>query len=117
MAVVVVASLSSLVIQMSDAPQTLQSRLIQVKTLVEIARLIACMPQLQNAEIEAILRNALKEAEALRVALQGLVVENDGSPCRKWAKAFSGIVKEKRVDGFLQRLEVEKSTHALYYED
>ena len=78
-------------------PKTLQSRLIQVQTV----------------EVEAILRSCLKEAEGLRDTLQGLVVQKDGWLAKKWIKVVSGVVMEKKIAGFLQRLEVEKSALTL----
>ncbi len=93
--VAVATSLSSLFVQVRDAPKAVESRLLQVQTLVEIARLVACM------------------AEGLRDVLQGLVVEKDGSSCKKWAKAVGGVIMEKKIVGFLQRLEVDKSALTL----
>src|SRR5450432_3485240 len=79
----VVTSLTSLFNQICDAPKIIQTRLLQVQTLVEISRLVASMPQLQTAEVEAILQSCLKDAEALKDVLQGLVVEKDGSAIKK----------------------------------
>jgi hypothetical protein len=47
----IVTSLTGLFNQTRDAPKLLQTRLVQVQTLVGISRLIANMPQLQTVEV------------------------------------------------------------------
>lgn len=111
--IAVVTTLSNFFVQIRDAPEVLQSRLLQIQTLIEISRLVACMPQLQTAEIETTLRNCLKEAKTLKDVLQGLAVEKDGSRIKKWLKIVSGLPAEKRILGLLQSLEVEKSALSL----
>jgi hypothetical protein len=109
----IVTSLTSLFNQIRDTPQLIQTRLMQVQTLVEISRLIASMPQLQTAEVDAILQSCSKDAGALKDILQGLVVEKDGSSIKKWAKAVGGVVMEKKIVRLLHSLEVGKSALSL----
>ncbi len=78
----IVTSLTSLFSQIRNAPKTVQTRLVQVQTRAEISRLIASMPQLQTAEVGAILQSCSEDAEALRDILQRLSVEKEGSSIR-----------------------------------
>jgi hypothetical protein len=109
----IVASLTVLFNQIRDAPKLLQTRLVQVQTLIEISRLIASMPQLQTAEVEAILQSCWRDAGELKDVLQGLVIEKGGSSIKKWTKAVGGVVMEKRIIGLLHNLEVGKSALTL----
>ena len=109
----IVTSLTSLFNQIRDAPKLVQTRLVQVQTLAEISRLIASMPQLQTAEVEAILMSCSKDAVALKDVLEGLVVEKDGSSIKKWAKSVGGVVMERKIVGLLHSLEVGKSALVL----
>jgi uncharacterized membrane-anchored protein len=109
----VVTSLTRLFNQIRDAPKLLQTRLVQVQTLVEISRLIASMPQLQTAEVDGILQSCSRDAGELKDVLQNLVLEKGVYLIKKWAKAVGGIVMEKRIIGLLHNLEVEKSALAL----
>lgn len=109
----IVTSLTSLFNQIRDAPKVVQTRLVQVQTLVEISRLIASMPQLQTAEVEAILQSCSRDAGALKDILQSLAVEKDGSSLKKWTKAVGGVVMEKKIVGLLHSLEVGKSALSL----
>jgi hypothetical protein len=99
----IVASLTVLFNQIRDAPKLLQARLVQVQTLIEISRLIASMPQLQTAEVEALLKHVL----------QSLVIEQGGSSIKKWIRAVGGAVMGKRIIGLLHNLEVGKSALTL----
>jgi hypothetical protein len=109
----IVTSLSSLFIQIHDMPKTLQSRILQVQTLVEIARLVASMPQLQTLQVEEILKSCLREAEVLRKVLQELAVGENGPLLKKWVKGLGGVVMERKFVRLLQTLEVEKSALVL----
>lgn len=109
----IVTSLTSLFNQIRDAPKLVQTRLVQVQTLAEISRLIASMPQLQTAEVEAILESCSKDAVALKDVLEGLVVEKEGSSIKKWTKAVGGVMMEKKIVGLLTSLEVGKSALTL----
>ena len=93
----IVTSLTSLFNQIRDAPKLVQTRLVQVQTLAEISRLIASMPQLQTAGVEAILMSCSKDAVALKDVLEGLVVEKEGSSIKKWAKSVGGVVLLERI--------------------
>lgn len=109
----IVTSFTSLFNRIRDAPKIVQTRLVQVQTLAEISRLIASMPQLQTAEVCAILQGCSTDAEALKDVLQGLVVEKDGPSIKKWTKAVGGVVVEKKIVGLLHSLEVGKSALTL----
>lgn len=109
----IVASLTMLFNQIRDAPKLLQTRLAQVQTLIEISRLIASMPQLQTAEVEAILQSCSSDARELKDVLQSLVHEEGGSSIRKWTRAVGGVIMEKRIIGHLHNLEVGKSALTL----
>jgi hypothetical protein len=109
----IVASLTVLFNQIRDAPKLLQARLVQVQTLIEISRLIASMPQLQTAEVEAILQSCSRDAGELKDVLQSLVIEQGGSSIKKWIRAVGGAVMEKRIIGLLHNLEVGKSALTL----
>jgi hypothetical protein len=109
----IVTSFTSLFNRIRDAPKIVQTRLVQVQTLAEISRLIASMPQLQTAEVGAILQGCSTDAEALKDVLQGLVVEKDGPSIKKWTKAAGGVVVEKKIVGLLHSLEVGKSALTL----
>jgi len=99
--------------QIRDAPKLLQTRLVQVQTLIEISRLIASMPQLQTAEVEAILQSCSRDAGELKDVLQSLVIEQGGSSIKKWMRAVGGAVMEKRIIRHLHNLEVGKSALTL----
>jgi hypothetical protein len=109
----IVTSLTSLFNQIRDAPKVIQTRLLQVQTLFEISRLIAKTSQLQTPEIESVLQSCVKDGDALRDLLQGLVVEKDGPKIKKWAYAIGGSIMEKKIIGLLQSLEVGKTSLTL----
>lgn len=109
----VATSLTNLFSQIRDAPKILQTRLLQVQTLVELSRLIASMPQLQMAEVDGILQSCVRDAADLEGVLQGLVVEKDGFCIKKWTKVLGSVVMEKKIVGLLHNLEVGKSALSL----
>jgi hypothetical protein len=109
----IVTTWSSLFLQLRDIPNTVQNRILQVKTLGDIARLIGSKSHLQTEEVNVVLDRCLKAAGALRDVLQGLFVEGDGPAVKRWAKSVGGLVMERKVLELMQNLEREKTALVL----
>jgi hypothetical protein len=109
----IVTTWSSLFLQLRDIPNTVQNRILQVKTLGDIARLIGSKSHLQTEELKVVLDRCLKAAGALRDVLQGLFVEGDGPAVKRWAKSVGGLVMERKVLELMQNLEREKTALVL----
>lgn len=109
----IVTALTKLLHQINDAPKIARTRLLQVRTLVEISKLIEKSPQLQTTEVHTILQNCSRDAKALSELLQGLVLDNNASRIKKWARALGGVVNEDKIMALLGSLEVEKTSLAL----
>jgi len=109
----IVTSLISLFQSIRDAPVTIQARLAQVQTLIEILTLIQSQPQLQTSEIDNILRTCVREGEELRDLLEGFLIHTNGSRIRRWANAIGGLAMEERIIDQLQRLERGKTSLTL----
>lgn len=100
-------------LQVQDTPKTIQTRVLQVQSLIEVARLISCKPQLQTAEIGSILDNCLPRANGLNEIIQGLLVDKKGSTIKKWTKSVEGAVVERKLLGLMQELEIDKTALVL----
>lgn len=109
----IVTSLASLINQLRDAPELAKTRLLQLRTLVDVSTLIEKSPQLQTTEIHAILQNCSKDAKELNDLLSKLVLEKDGSRIKKWAKAIGGVVNENKIMRLLAILEMGKASLTL----
>lgn len=106
-------AITRFLLQVQDAPKTLQTRVLQVQSLIDVANLISSKPQLHTAEINTILENCLLRANALRESIQGLIVDKKGSAIKRWSKAVEGAVVEKKILGLIQELEIDKSALVL----
>jgi hypothetical protein len=106
---VIVTTWSSLFLQIRDTPNIVQNRILQVKSLIDIARLIASKYHLQTEEVKIVLGRCLEKAGELRDVLQGLFVEEDGSAVKRWAKSVGGLVMERKILALMKNLEREKT--------
>jgi hypothetical protein len=106
---VIVTTWSSLFLQIRDTPNIVQNRILQVKSLIDIARLIASKYHLQTKEVKIVLGRCLEKADELRDVLQGLFVEEDGSAVKRWAKSVGGLVMERKILALMKNLEREKT--------
>lgn len=106
-------AITRFLLQVQDAPKTIQTRTEQVQSLVNVANLISSNPPLQTAEIKSILDNCLLRANALKEIIQGLLVDKKGSAIKRWSKAVEGAIVEKKILGLIQELEIDKSALVL----
>jgi len=95
-----------------DAPVTIQARLVQVQSLVEILALIKKSVATPDVGDRHYSEDRVKEGEELRDLLEGFAVHTNGSRIKKWAHAIGGLVEEKII-GKLLRLEAGKSSLTL----
>lgn len=103
--------MTSLFNQVRNIPKIAQNCLQQLRTLIDISRLIEKFSQLQIAEVDEILRNCSKDAEQLKELLQGL--KKGKSRIKTWIKAVGGVMNETKTIGLFGSLEVEKSSLTL----
>lgn len=107
----ILTSMTSLFNQVRDTPKIAQNRLQQLRTLIDISRLIEKSPQLQTAEVDAILQTCSKDAEELEKLLRGL--EQGKSRIKTWIKAIGGVMNETKIIGLLGSLESGKTSLTL----
>src|SRR2546421_3656951 len=103
---------SDLYTKVRDAPESIRQQSVQVKQLIDIARLIKHNPPLQTALVESILRNCVGEAEKLQEILGKISTAAGDGRVRKLWKALDGVTKEKKILTLFASLEREKSSLA-----
>jgi hypothetical protein len=104
----ILTSMTSLFNQVRDTPIVAQNRLQLLRSLLDISMLIARSPQLQTAEVNALLQHCAKDADELQELLQGL--EKRDSRIKTWFKAVGGLMNESRIVRLLGSLESGKSS-------
>jgi hypothetical protein len=108
--------ISDLYAKVRDAPESIRKQSVQVKQLIDIARLIKHNPPLQTALVESILRNCVGEAEKLQEILGKISTAAGDARVKKLWKALDGVTKEKKILTLFAKLEREKSSLALCIE-
>jgi hypothetical protein len=105
--------ISSLYSKVRDVPESIRKQSVQVKQLIDIARLIENNPPLQTELVRSILCNCIDKAKELQEILANIsTTAGDGKVKKLWV-ALDGVAKEKGILALFADLEREKSSLAL----
>jgi hypothetical protein len=114
--IMVVGAISTLYSKIRDVPESIGQQCVQIKQLVDIAKLIKTNPALQTDLVSSTLGSCINEVNDL-LAIFSKVVSKDNTygPVKVW-KAVVAVSKEKRILAHFAKLEEGKSSLALCIE-
>ena len=104
---------SDLYAKVQDADESIRTRMLHIKQLIDISKLIAKTPTLQTTSIQSVLVTCLRTTITLRDILQELSSDKEGL-LRRIMKGVKAVRKEDKIMILLDNIERNKSSLALY---